>query len=99
MAIPEGESQPGSGQVATSLRLAASSFRISFWSSMFTNTDPCPSACGNSGFPGNGKVATTVLEVVSNTEIFLLRPLKAQTVFVVGSNVMPSGFLPAVTVG
>src|SRR6202789_4741702 len=98
MAIPEGDSQPVSGQVATALRPAASSFKISFLSSMFTNTDPCPSACGNSGLPGRGTVATIVLEAAPNIEMLLLRPLKAQTVFVIGSNAMPSGFVPAGTV-
>src|ERR1700678_4668257 len=98
MAIPEGDSQPGSGQVATALRLAASSFTISFLSSMFTNTDPCSSTWGNSGLPGSGTVAMTELEAASNTEALLLRPLNAQTVFVIVSKVMPSGFVPAETV-
>ena len=34
-------------------------------------------------------------EEVSSTEMLLLRPLKAQTVFVFGSKAMPSGFVPA----
>src|ERR1700733_1864222 len=96
--MPEGDSQPVSGHVATALRLAASSFMISCLSSMFTNTDPCSSTCENSGLPGTGIVATTVFDEVSNTETLLLRPLNAQTVFVDGSNMIASGFVPAATV-
>src|SRR3984885_15998713 len=95
IAIPEGDSQPGSGQVAVALRLAASSFTISFLSSMFTNTDPCPSAWGNSGLPGSGTVATMVFDALSSTEILVLRPLNTQTVFVAGSKGIPAGLVRA----
>jgi hypothetical protein len=61
-------------------------------SSMLSKTVPLPSTAGNSGLPGRGMVATTLRVAASMTETSLLRPLKAQTVWVAGSKTMPSGF-------
>ena len=84
-AIPEGESQSLSGQVAVRDLLVALSSTMLFLSSMLSKMLPFPSACGNSGFPGRLIVATTVPLAVSMTVTSLLRPLKAQTVRVTGS--------------
>ena len=81
-------------QSAVTLAVAASMRAIWLVSSIFTNTVPLPSARGNSGFPGNAIVSTTLLVCVSITVAFLLRPLKAKILSVFGSNKMPSGLVP-----
>ncbi len=58
IAMPEGESQPASGQVAVTLSATASNRTISFLSSILAKTVPVPSTAGNSGLPGSGIVAT-----------------------------------------
>ena len=94
-ARPDGDSQPASGHSAVSLLVCASRRTISLLSSMLSKTIPLPSTTANSGLPGSGMVATTLREATSMTVTSLLRPLKAHTVCVAGSKMMPSGLVPA----
>ena len=94
-ARPLGLSQPVRGQTAVIVLVLALRRTISLLSSMLSKTVPLPSTAGNSGLPGRGMVATTLCVAALMTETSLLRPLKAQTVWVAGSKTMPSGFWPA----
>jgi hypothetical protein len=91
-----GPSQPVRGQVAVRVLVWASRRTISLLSSMLSKTVPLPSTAGNSGLPGRGMLATTFRVAASMTAASLLRPSKAQTVWVAGSKTMPSGFWPPV---
>src|SRR5260370_10396493 len=93
--MPEGDSEPCSGHSAVTALVFASRRTTVFLLSMLTNTVPLPSTLGNSGLPDSLIVATTFWVAVSITDASLLRPLKAQQVFVTGSYVMPSGSVPA----
>src|SRR6185437_1152529 len=94
IARPEGDSQLVRGQVAVSVFDFASRRTMEFLLSILSKTTPFPSATGNSGLPGSAMVATTLRVAVSITDTSLLRPLNAHTVFVTGSNTIPSGFVP-----
>ena len=84
-----------SDHVAVTFIVAASIWRSWFVSSMLTKIFPLPSVAENSGLPGSGIVAITLLDEVSITVASLLPPLKAKTRLFVGSNKIASGFFPA----
>src|ERR1700723_3611818 len=95
MARPEGALHGARDHVAVTFSVAASMWRSWFVSSILTKTFPLPSVAENSGLPGNGMVAITLLDEVSITVASLLPPLNAKTRRFVGSNKIASGFLPA----
>src|SRR5271156_497979 len=80
IAIPDGESQSVSCQVAVTVFVPASSRTISFLSSIFTKTVPVPSTVGNSGFPGRRIVEITVRCVVSMTVTFSFEGICSEVV-------------------
>ena len=98
MASPDGPSHGLSEYFFVTVAFAASISTISLASSMFTYTRPLPSATENSGLPGSGMVATTLLVFASIAVALLERPLKANTRPEAASYRMESGFSPVGTV-